>query len=141
MKKCLIPIYALAFILLACSTEKQKLEVFNPEAFAYSLEDGWELNASTRVKGFIQKEDKDGYSVKLSYYVNIITPAADTLNEADYGIIDERKSEEIADLGLDVQIELDSSFMPGKYKIIFFVSDDYSNQQASTETEFDLSAE
>ncbi|MCF8243227.1 MAG: hypothetical protein K9J16_17760 [Melioribacteraceae bacterium] len=138
MKKIFAVLLTFVFLIAACSQEEKKLELFSPEAFAFQLDSGWELNGSVQIKGFAQKEEDDNYTAKLSYYSNLITPAGDTLNEVDYGMIDEYREEEMMDVSLDIQIELDSSFSAGSYKLIYFVSDDISNQQAMAEAQFTL---
>jgi hypothetical protein len=123
----------------ACSEEEENLKLFSPEAFAYSLENGWELNASVYVKGFIQTENEDVYSAKLSYSANMVLPSGKMLEDVDYGIVDETSNEEMIDLSIEIQIELDSSFAIGQYKIIFKVTDDLSQREASIEKPFELS--
>ena len=140
MKK-LIFIFA-ALTIFSCSKEQEKLEIFSEEAFAFYLEENWELNASARIKGFTQQEDEqDNYIAKLSYSINIITPAADTLTNIDYGLIDELSEEEMVDLVLETQIEIDTSFAVGKYKIVFIVDDNFSPRTVTSEKEFGLTKE
>ena len=57
MKK-LIFIFA-ALTIFSCSKEQEKLEIFSEEAFAFYLEESWELNASARIKGFTQLESEE----------------------------------------------------------------------------------
>ena len=140
MKKLILIIIALSFF--SCSKEQEKLELFSEEAFAFYLEESWELNASARVKGFTQVEDdNDNYNAKLYYSINLITPAADTLSDVDYGLIDESREEEMMDLPLETQIEIDSSFAVGKYKIVFIVDDNLSPRTVTSEKEFELTKE
>ena len=140
MNKPILILFLLA--LISCSKEQEKLELFSEEAFAYYLEDSWELNATARVKGFTQLEDDDdNYSAKLSYSIDLITPSADTLSDVDYGLVDELKDEEMIDLEIETQIEIDSSFSVGKYKIVFHVEDNLSQRSVSSEKEFSLSKE
>ncbi|MFH1198077.1 MAG: hypothetical protein V1720_20405 [bacterium] len=140
MKKTFV-ILPIVILLFACSKEAPRFELFSPEAFAYSLDSGWELNASVNVKGFVQKEKEETYTAKLSFSTDIVTPNSDTLKAVDYGLRDGTEPEEIMDLKIDVQLQLDSTYIAGKYKIIFFVEDNYSNQKASIEKEFELSAD
>ncbi len=140
MKK-LIYIFA-ALTIFSCTKEQEKLEIFSEEAFAFYLEESWELNASARIKGFTQQEDdEDFYNAKLSYSINLITPAADTLINVDYGLIDERNPEEMIDVELDTQIEIDTAFAVGKYKLVFIVDDNLSQRTASSQKEFELTKE
>ena len=140
MKK-LIFIFS-ALTIFSCSKEQEKLEIFSEEAFAFYLEECWELNASARIKGFTQQEDEqENYIAKLSYSINIITPAADTLTNIDYGLIDELSEEEMVDLVLETQIEIDTTFAVGKYKIVFIVDDNLSQRTVTSEKEFGLTKE
>lgn len=130
-------IFMLSFI--SCSDEELKLEVYSPEAFAFQLDSEWELNASAQVKGFNQTEENEEYSTKLSYYVNLITPSGELLEEIDYGLIDRKSDEKLIDTQLEIQVMMDSSFAQGEYTLQIFVLDDLSEQQDSTQVKFTLS--
>ena len=129
---------AVLFTFFACSEEEQKLEVYNPEAFAFNIGTEWELNASAQVKGFTQVEDGKEYSTKLSYYVNLITPSNETLEEIDYGLINRTSPEKLMDTQLEIQIVFDSTFSTGDYTLQIFVLDDLSEQKDSTQVKFSL---
>ncbi len=137
MKK--LSLLVIIFFLFACSEEELKLEVYSPEAFAFQIENEWELNASAQVKGFKQIEEDEEYSTKLSFFANLITPSGELLEEVDYGMIDKKNEEELMDIQLGIQIVLDSSFVQGEYTLQIIVLDDYSEQQDSTEVKFSLS--
>ena len=149
MKKLILLVVVLT--IFSCSKEQEKLEIFREEAFAFYLEESWELNASARIKGFTQQESEDDkfetkvlmdiFTAKLSYSINIITPASDTLTNIDYGLIDELSEEEMVDLVLETQIEIDSAFAVGKYKLVFIVDDNLSQRTVSSEKEFELTKE
>ena len=140
MKK-FLPALAVILIISACSEETPNLELFSAEAFAYSLEAGWELNASVYAKGFKQEETDDIYTAKLSYVINLISPLGDTLEMVDYGVADPTGSERLIDTEIESQIELDSAFAIGQYKIIFVVTDDLTGQETKTEKTFELTKE
>lgn len=132
---------ALLFLLIAisaCSKKEEKLELFSAEAFAYSMESGWELNASCRVKGFDQNEDGSQFKAKLSFTIDLQTPDGKLLQGAGEGLIDKNAKERISDLPVETQLELDSSYVPGKYLVIFNVSDDFSGKTVSIKKEFEL---
>lgn len=126
------------FLFFACSEEELKLEVYSPEAFAFQLENDWELNASAQIKGFQQVEENEKYISKLSYYANLITPEDELLQEVDYGMIDRESDEKLTDIQLEIQIILDESFQEGDYSLQIFVNDDQSGQQDSTAVKFKL---
>lgn len=125
-------------VIAACSSKEEKFELFSPEAFTYSLEEGWELNASCRVKGFTQNKSGEEYSVKLSYTTDLITPDGKKIENISEGLIDEKSKEKFSDLLIETQMQLDSSFQTGKYKVVFNVSDDYKEKTISIEKEFEL---
>lgn len=128
-----------ALFLFSCAEEKP-LELFSPEAFAFTLDSGWELNASVNVKGFRQIEDDNNiYHAGLSYYINFVTPENDTLKRFDFGSIVEESEEEFIDLTIEMQAEIDSNFSPGLYSLIFFVKDQYSEKDTSIVKVFELS--
>ena len=137
MKK-LFFILLLALIISSCSKEEEKLQLFSPEAFAYSLDGGWELNASCRVKGFTQNEINEQFKSKLSFSVNIQTPQGNILEVVDDGLIDKSEKEKVTDLPVETQLEMDSSYVEGKYYVIFHLTDDYSHKTAEIKKEFEL---
>lgn len=132
---------SLFFLVLfsACSEEEKKLELFSPDAFAFQLENGWELNASVRVKGFTLQEEDDKYEARLSYYVNLVLPSGETLEEITSDIVTQESDEEIKELGIDIQVELDSSYKLGEYNLIFYMADDYTGKETSIDKKFELS--
>lgn len=137
MKKVILISAMLTIIMLACSKPEPKLELFSPEAFAYQLDKGWELNATVGVKGFQQNEKDDKFFASLSYTVDLITPT-DTVKNVDRGTIDEKNDEEFLDLMIDSQIEMDSSFAIGDYQLIFFVEDNNSKSSSTASAKFKL---
>jgi len=128
------------FFLFACSKEEVKLEVFSPEAFAYDLGESWEVDATINVKGFDQKENAqaDTYTASLSYGVDLLTPEGKTIEKIFSDEINKTKDEKIADLQLEVQFELDSTYTLGKYKLLFHIKDNFTNKKVDSSVEFDL---
>lgn len=137
MKK-LFLIVLVIFSLFACSDDP-KMELFSPEAFAYSLDNSWELNANVRVKGFSLEEQNDVFKAKLSYTVSLLKPDNKLLKQFDFGSIVEENEEEINELNIEIQAELDSTYSPGKYRLIFDVRDDNSGMKSKIEKEFEIS--
>lgn len=123
-------LFGFVFLLFSSCAEEKHLELRNPESFVYALDSGWELNASVIVSGFEQQEIDEKYFTKLSYTIDIVTPAGDTLFNADDGVIDEENEEEIMDLSIETQIEFDSTFSKGKYILIYKVEDNFKPQFA-----------
>jgi hypothetical protein len=138
MKK-LIVILIGALIFYSCSKEKPvKLETFSPEAFAYDIGDGWEVDATTRVKGFAQNEKEDKFSTTLAFDVDLVTPKGDTIKSLISRVEDKTDKEKLTDVPLEAQFDLDSTYAIGDYKVIFKVKDVLSGNRAISVTSFKL---
>lgn len=135
MKK--IVVVLLILFLVSCSKE-ENFELFSPEAFAYSLDSGWELNATVFCKGFSQKENNDIYSSSLIYNISLVKPNQDTIKNFDNGNIEEESEENIKEMKIEIQAEMDSTFITGKYLVIFEVKDAFSEKKATIKKEFDI---
>lgn len=141
MKKSFAILYVVLSIILitSCSDEKQpELKIENLDAFAYYVEDYWELNASVIVSGFKINETGGERSVKLSYYIDLISPSGELLEEVDYGMVDEILEDDAEDVKIDIQLFVDEGFETGQYKFLLYVNDDLSTSQASDTTTFVL---
>ncbi len=138
--KSFLSLFVLSLLLItSCSKEETKLEVFNPEAFAYDLGNTWEVNAMINVKGFEQREGSgDTFEASISYSADIKTPDGKTVENLYSDEIIISAEEEIVDIPLEVQFELDSTYSFGKYTIIFNITDDYSQNSITGSVEFDL---
>ena len=137
MKKYFLLLFIL-FSIAACSKKQEKLELFSAESFAYSLDKDWEADASVRVKGFEQKENSGTYAVKLSYTVDLVSPDGKVIRSIDSGKIDKTSAEKMIDLQINSQIQLDSNYKLGSYKLIFNVTDEPTGRKASIQSSFDL---
>jgi hypothetical protein len=123
----------------SCSKEEINLEAFNPEAFAFDLGNSWEVNAMVNVKGFKQKEgDDDTFEASISYTTDIETPNGNKIENLYSDKINISAQEEIIDIPLEVQFELDSTYTLGTYKIIFNITDNFSETSITNSTNFDL---
>ncbi len=131
-------VIVLILLIAACSHKEEKFELFSPEAFAYSMDSGWELNASCRVKGFKQNEEENNFKAKLSFSIDLLTPDGKILPGIGEGLIDQSAKERIIDLPVETQIQLDSTYKAGKYTLTFNVTDDFSGKNISIKKEFDL---
>ncbi len=122
-----------------CSkNEEPKLQAYNAEAFAYDIGGSWEVNASARVKGFKQKEENQKFFVSLAYDIDVITPKGDTLKSIITRVEDKDSQEELTDIPLEIQFNLDSTYAPGKYVLVFHVSDPETGGKASAAAGFEL---
>ncbi len=138
MKKKSLVAFLATLLFIGCS-EDPKLVLFSPESFAFSLDNGWEVNASVNAKGFaqIEKEDSELYFTHLKYSVNLYTPE-DSLYNADYDSIIDSTNEKIMDIQIDSQLELDRGFAKGNYTLEFIVEDKYSTTKDTLSTQFIL---
>ncbi len=136
-------IFTISIILLilfsSCSKEEVKLEAFSPEAFAFDIGDRWEVNAPVNVKGFNQKEIEDTFYASITYSVDLILPDDKKIENIFNNTEEVTKEEEILDIQLEVQFELDSTYTEGKYKLLFNIRDNFSEQITEVSVEFDLS--
>ena len=136
----LFSIYLLIFA--GCGKEDEaQLEAYNAEAFAYDLGESWEVNATTRVKGFFQKEENGTFSALLSYDIDLVTVAGDTIKSLVSRTEDKMKNEKMSDVDLETQFDLDSTYAEGNYKVIFIVKDMNTEQTAKSSAEFVLEEE
>ena len=130
----------LLFFSFGCSKKEEvKLTAFNAEAFAYDLSDGWELNSTVRVKGLTFKEDNKKFLTSMDFTVDLVTPKGDTVKSIFKGTDKRENMEKVSDLPLEAQVNLDSTYKAGKYKVIFNIKDNFSDQKATVEKEFEIS--
>jgi len=136
--KYFIALIFIAFLLNGCSKKEVKLEAFSPEAFAFDIGDCWEVNAQVNVKGFNQKESEDTFYVSITYSVDLILPDDKKIENIFNNTEEVTEEEEILDVQLEVQFDLDSTFTVEKYKLLFNIRDNFSEQITEVFVEFDL---
>ncbi len=138
MKKVILVLVAL-LIVISCSKKDVKFEAFSSEAFAYDIGDGIaEVNASVRVKGFTQTEKNGTYVASINYIVDLVKPDNSVVKSIFKDVKIETGSEPIADVALEAQFNLDSTYVDGNYKLIFNIADKHSEGTAVSEVKFDL---
>jgi hypothetical protein len=124
----------------SCSKkEEPKLTAYNSTAFAFDLGNSWEVDATTRVKGFTQKEANNLFKASLAYEINLITPKKDTIKSLISKVVDKSDKERMTDTGLETQFDLDSTYVSGEYTIVFDVKDVLSGKSSSASASFKLS--
>lgn len=138
MKALIFPAVLILLLLSSCSKEEQKLEAFNAEAFAYDLGSSWEVDATVRVKGFKQTEAENKFTATLSYDIDLVRPAGDTLKALISKTEDKTNDEEFLDVPVEVQFDLDSTYADGDYKLIFNIKDAETGKTASASASFNL---
>ena len=138
--KTLLFLFFIPLVFYSCGKEEPvKIETFSPEAFAYDIGEGWEVNATTRVKGFVQNEKENNYSATIAFDVDLVTPRGDTIKALISKVEDKTDKEKMADVPLEAQFDLDSTYTTGDYKVIFRIKDVLSNQTSTSAASFKLS--
>lgn len=137
--KRILPFFIALLVLTACSKKDVKFELFSADAFAYSLDQGYELDANVIAKGFKINKTGELYAAKLNYTADIIMPDGTVKKGIASGIVKKEEKEEFAEIEISIQKELDASYKLGKYKVAFNVTDEFSGRQLRIEKEFELS--
>ncbi|MDP4172373.1 MAG: hypothetical protein Q8933_00275 [Bacteroidota bacterium] len=139
MKKISLFLILILVGLSACKKKPEvKFEAFSPEAAAYSLDSGWEVDATVMVRGYEMKNENSQNSVKVAYSVDLVTPDNKTQKGLFADTLAESSTDPYNDLKLESQIELNSTYVPGKYKVVFNIRDLYSGKQTSTTKELEV---
>ena len=139
MKAVVLILSFLMVVLVSCSKkEETKLTAFSSEAFAYDLGDSSEVDATTQVKGFQQKEENNNYFATISYDIDLVTPKGDTLKSLISKIVDRTQKEKISDTELNAQFDLESIYVNGSYKVIFRIKDVLSGKSTVATAGFKL---
>lgn len=134
MMKISISLVLITMLFIGCGKkDESKLTAFSPEAFAYQLDKGWEVDATTRIKGFEQKESENKFKVSISFSVDLVTPTGKIIKDVDKKITDKTENEKIMDIPLETQFDLDTTYLPGNYKVVFNIKD-VNTQQTTTST-------
>jgi len=134
-------IFVIVFLivsLIACSKNEQNLELFSPEAYAYTLDSGWELNVSCFIKGFAVKEKNSKHNVRISFNLDLKLPDSLINKNIFQGKMEQLIEKDIIELPFNVQIPLSSSYKMGKYVLIINAIDNNSGIKTTVEKEFEL---
>jgi len=138
MKK-IILILAAFLLVISCSKKDVKFESFSSEAFAFDIGDGTaEVNATVRVKGFTQIKKDDNYQATVVYEVDLVKSDSVVQKSVFNFIQNQEGSEPIADMALESQFSLDSSYTAGTYTLIYNISDKNSENKIKSKVDFDL---
>ncbi|MGD1005955.1 MAG: hypothetical protein ABR980_01830 [Ignavibacteriaceae bacterium] len=139
MKSLLLLFFAVLIIFTGCSKKEEvKLTAFSTEAFAYGMGDSSEIDGTTHVKGFKQDQKNNLYSSTLSYDIDLITPKGDTVKSIVSRVVDKFSKEKLSDTQLDTQFNIGTSFIKGKYKLIFRIKDALSGAVTSSTANFEV---
>jgi hypothetical protein len=138
--KYLLPglILLLTFVYACKKEESLKLEASVNQAYAFDIGTAWEVNISTKVKGFMEEGNNGKFKMSLSYTIDLVTPGGKTINGIVGKTEDKIDNEKLPDFILDSQFNLDTTYVPGKYKAIINIRDVITGKTASAITFFDL---
>lgn len=126
-------------MIVACSKKDVKFEAFSAEAFAFDLGDGTaEVNATVRVKGFTQTEKDNNYKAEVAYDVDLIKPDSTVTKSVFKFVQNDKGNEPIADIALEAQFPLDSTYKAGTYTLVFNIADKNSENKIESKVNFDL---
>lgn len=122
-----------------CSRKQEKFELFSAESFAYSMDNGWEMNGTVRAKGFEQIEENKKFSARLSYTIDLVTSDGKLIKGLESGNADKTADEKIPEIEINIQLKFNSNYKTGNCKLIFNVTDELSKQHAMLWSFFELS--
>jgi len=138
MKKIFLVIITL-FVIISCSKKDVKFEAFSAEAFAFDIGDGTaEVNATVRVKGFTQTEKDNNYKAAVAYEVDMIKPDNSVQKSVFKFVQNSEEKEAIADIPLEAQFSLDTTYAEGTYTLVYKISDKNSENKIEAKVNFDL---
>ena len=138
MKKIIFMIATL-LVIISCSKKEVKFEAFSAEAVAFYIGDGTaEVNATVRVKGFVQTEKDNNYKASVAYEVDLLNPDSSVRKSVYKFVQSAEKKEPISDIALDAQFSLDSTYKAGTYTLVFNIADKNSDNKTEAKVSFDL---
>jgi len=131
-------IILLTFVYACKKEETQKLEASVNQAYAFDIGSAWEVNVSTKVKGFMEEENNGKFKMSLSYTIDVEKPGGQTVKGVISKTEDKIDKEKLPDFILDSQFNLDTTYVPGKYKVIINIRDVITGKSATATGSFDL---
>jgi hypothetical protein len=140
MKYLLPGLIVLVVFLAACKKEEPlNLQASINQAYAFDIGSAWEVNISTKVMGFKQEENNSKFKTSLYYTVDLVKPNGETIKGMVNKAEDKIDKEKFSDLILDSQFNLDTTYLPGKYKAVINIRDVITGKTATASAPFDLS--
>jgi hypothetical protein len=141
--KYLLPglIILLAFFYSCSKKENFKLEASVTTTYAFYLDSAWEVNISTKVKGFKQEASNNKFKTSISYTIDVIKPGGSIIKGLVSKTEDKIDKEKLPDIILDSQFNLDATYKPGKYTIVVNLKDMATGQTVTANKDLDLSIE
>lgn len=129
-------------LLFGCGKDEPvRFSAQSVEVFAYDLVDAWEINASAIVKGVQQDKVENIFQYNLNYSADLITPDDTKIEKIFNDNLEGTSNEILADVPIDIQFELGSTFKTGTYKLVISITDKKNGNSTSVEKEFELYAD
>ena len=97
-----------------------------------------EVNATVRVKGFVQTEKENNYKASVAYEVDLLKPDGIVRESVFKFVQSAEKKEPINDIALEAQFSLDSTYKAGTYTLVFNIADKNSDNKTEAKVSFDL---
>ena len=139
MKKIFLVLFVF-LVVISCSKKDVKFEAFSSEAFVFDIGDGIaEVNATVRVKGFVQTEKDNNYKAAIAYEIDLLKPDS-TITKSIFKFVQNgENTEPISDIALEAQFNLDSTtYKSGVYTLVYKIADKNSENTLETKVNFDL---
>ena len=86
----------------------------------------------------MQEENNGKFKMSISYTIYLETPGGKTINGIVNKTEDKIDKEKLPDFILDSQFNLDTTYVPGKYRAIINIRDVITGKTASATGSFDL---
>ncbi|MGA8263815.1 MAG: hypothetical protein WB779_05195, partial [Ignavibacteriaceae bacterium] len=114
--------------------EEVKLTTSGRNAFAIDMGQGWEVQALTELHGFELNKKNGKFVASIFYSVDVITTDNKVLKSLFTKQVDKKESDKINGVNLEAGFNLDESYPPGNYKVVFNIKDLLSNQSLQDTT-------
>jgi hypothetical protein len=130
-----ILVFCVGVLFFGCSSKKAEevpsIQAFSLDIGSYSMDKGWEVDATVQVKDFLIQQQGDTYKGSFSYTVDIVTPDGKKISKISSGISSKEDKEKPSDAQIDIQFNLDSKFVAGKYTVSVNITDELSKKQTT----------
>jgi hypothetical protein len=127
------------FLTSGCSKKEDvKLKASGGNAFAIDMGGSWDVQALTELHGFAQNKKDDKYIASIFYTIDVITTSGRSLKSLFTKQVDKKESEKMSGINLEAEFNLDESYPPGDYKVVFNIKDLLSNKTLQDTTKLKL---
>ncbi len=120
------------FFLAGCSGKKEtpipQISAFSLNLGSFSLDSGWEIDASVQVKDFAMQQQGDLYKASFSYVVALTTPDGKKIEKINSGVSVKEQKEKPDDAQIEIQFNLDSTYKPGTYSVSIVITDELTKK-------------